>query len=132
MTGNHGSYDYWIVKLAPEPVGVDDLFTQAGNLEIFPNPASNAVSLSISAEEPSFNLVISDLLGREISQQTVPNGGLVDVSTLDNGLYLLTATTPQGQVYFLYVSNRRCFTVIPLFISCLREPTPIARWVLAN
>jgi len=42
---------------------------------------------------------ITDLLGRELKQQSVLNNGTMDVSALPNGLYLVTATAHSGQVY---------------------------------
>jgi len=42
---------------------------------------------------------ITDLLGRELKQQSVLNNGNLDVSALPSGFYLITATAPSGQVY---------------------------------
>ncbi|MBK6997754.1 MAG: T9SS type A sorting domain-containing protein [Lewinellaceae bacterium] len=47
----------------------------------------------------TLTLNITDLLGRQLRHQTISNGGSADISTLPNGLYLLTATTPSGKVF---------------------------------
>jgi len=98
-SGNHGGRDFWVVKLSPESVGTEDILTQSSNLEIYPNPASHSITLQLASEEPILTLRITDLLGRQRSHQTISNGGNVDISTLPNGLYLLTATTPSGVVF---------------------------------
>jgi len=97
LTENKGKTDFWIVKLAPESTPTSTLFTQP--LNIYPNPASQAITISVPTEDPSLSLGILDLLGRELHRQTIPNGGNADISRMPNGLYLLTATTPSGRVY---------------------------------
>jgi len=97
LTENKGKNDFWIVKLAPESTPTSTLFTHP--LNIFPNPASQAITISVPTEDPSLSLGILDLLGRELHRQTLPNGGSADISTLPSGLYLLTATTPSGKVF---------------------------------
>jgi len=97
LTENKGKTDLWIVKLAPESTPTSTPATQP--LNIFPNPASEAITISVPREDPSLSLGIIDLLGREIHRQTLPNGGSADISNLPNGLYLLTATTPSGRVF---------------------------------
>jgi len=97
-SGNHGGRDFWVVKLSPESVGTEDFLTQSSNVEIYPNPASHSITLQLVSEEP-LTLNITDLLGRQLRHQTISNGGSADISTLPNGLYLLTATTPSGKVF---------------------------------
>ncbi|MFN0176603.1 MAG: T9SS type A sorting domain-containing protein [Saprospiraceae bacterium] len=102
VSGNHGSADYWVIKLSPESVGTEDApAAMAGNLEIYPNPAHQFVSLKTVSEEPVLSVRISDLLGRAISHQSILNPSTVemDISALPSGLYLVTATSPSGRVY---------------------------------
>lgn len=106
VSGNHGlgtangTYDYWVVKLSPENVGTAEISAnQTGLLEIFPNPATTNTNLKISLEESSLAVTISDIQGRQISQPIIPNGGNLDVSKLDNGVYTIVATTPSGKLY---------------------------------
>ncbi|MFN0174968.1 MAG: T9SS type A sorting domain-containing protein [Saprospiraceae bacterium] len=97
LTENKGKTDLWIVKLAPESTPISTPATQP--LNIYPNPASQAITLQVSSQDLSLALGITDFLGRLISQQTISNGGNVDIASLANGLYFLTATTPSGKVF---------------------------------
>jgi hypothetical protein len=97
VSGNHGNQDFWIVKLSPESSSTTSPETQA--LEIYPNPAQQSISLNIGTQEPALTVYISDLLGQRISFKTSLNGQDIDVATLPNGIYLITATTTQGKVY---------------------------------
>ena len=102
VSGNHAAntFDYWVVKLGPEQVDVNDLPSNPiGYLEIFPNPANSTVSISILAEEISLEVSITDAQGRRISHQTIPNGGNLDTSNLVNGIYSILATTPSGLIF---------------------------------
>ena len=47
VSGNHGtmpSPDFWIVKLAPDNVGIDETKEQ-GRISIYPNPASGTITV---------------------------------------------------------------------------------------
>ena len=108
VSGFHGVQDFWVVKLSPESVGFDDLPSNAP-LALFPNPAVQSISLNIpvlssvvsieTVDEPTLTVLITNLLGQELSHQTILKGQRVDVATLPNGIYLITATTTQGKVY---------------------------------
>ncbi|MBK6996275.1 MAG: T9SS type A sorting domain-containing protein [Lewinellaceae bacterium] len=98
-SGNQGESDFWVVKLSHESVGTEDIATQSSYLEIYPNPASHNITLQLASEEPALTLRITDLLARQLSHQTISNGGSADISALPNGFYLLTATTPSGKVF---------------------------------
>ncbi len=97
VSGVQGYNDFWIVKLSPEssPTSAPSSLP----LEIFPNPATQTISLQIPSEEPTLSVCITDLLGREINLQTIPSSQEIDISSLPNGFYLVTATTPSGKVF---------------------------------
>jgi len=100
VSGNHGGWDGWLVKLAPESVGtMETLANPEGHLEVFPNPASHTVSLKIASEETILTVNISDMSGRTTRQYRIQNGGDMDISDLPNGTYLVIASTPSGKVY---------------------------------
>jgi hypothetical protein len=105
---NRGNSDFWVVKLAPESVGTNTSTPQAVALSLFPNPATHSINIQIPTTGPFTEttpnqasspvlVTITDLLGRECSTQTITNGGNVNLATLPNGFYLLTATTSTGQ-----------------------------------
>ena len=97
VSGNHGSSDFWVVKLSP--LSSPTTTPQTLPIEIFPNPATTSISLKTPTDVSTLNLSITDLLGRELSRQTITNGGNANISALPNGLYLITATTDSGKVY---------------------------------
>jgi len=99
VSGNHGGSDAWIVKLYSSPVDVKDIHIQVAQMEVFPNPADQLVSVKVSLEEPIITVSLYNLLGQQVSHQTILNGGSVSVSQLANGLYLLTANTHSGEVF---------------------------------
>ncbi len=99
--GNHGGGDFWIVKLSPSSSPTSA--PSSAPLEIFPNPATNTISirkpLDSTQEEAALNMSIYDLLGRELSRQTTSYSGEIDISALPNGLYMVIATTLPGKVF---------------------------------
>lgn len=98
VTGNHGGYDAWVVKLNPVSVDVEEAWPTE-IVTLFPNPANQMVYVSIAPEEIMMSISISDLQGQQISQQTIQNGGGLEVSSLPNGMYSIVATTPSGRVF---------------------------------
>ncbi|MFN0033531.1 MAG: T9SS type A sorting domain-containing protein [Saprospiraceae bacterium] len=99
---NSGNACFGNVKVVEgAPVSIKDLFvpTQTGLLKLSPNPASHSISLKTSSDAPSMIVRIADMMGRQISQQSLPNGGSLDISSLANGLYSVSATTPSGMVF---------------------------------
>ena len=97
VSGNHGEQDMWIVKLSPETISSTQ--SPLTPLSIFPNPAHTSITLQIPTPESTLHVSINDLLGRTLSQQTITNGGQIDIAALPTGLYLLSATTEAGEVY---------------------------------
>ena len=106
VSENKGKNDYWVVKLAPESSSTTEI--QPQTLQCYPNPSPKYVYLQIpdlsSSETPlQLQVSISNLLGQKISSQFLTQNGLepavLDISTLPNGLYLISATLPSGQVY---------------------------------
>jgi hypothetical protein len=93
----NGKSDYWIVKLAPESSPTTQPTTQPLNL--YPNPATQAITIQIPDTESTLNIQITDLIGRELGRQTIPNGGTVDIKSLPNGVYLVSARTESGEVF---------------------------------
>ena len=101
LTEHIGKSDFWVVKLSPASVGVQDLpaFHTAAHLEAFPNPAHQAISISIPDNNSTISVSISDLLGKQILRQNIQNSGVIDVSSFANGMYLVVATDYLGKVY---------------------------------
>ncbi len=101
-TYNRGLPDYWVVKLSPETTS-STLSPLAHNpLELYPNPTSQSITVQIPGEldETRLSVRITDLLGREILQRACNNGETLDLAQLPNGMFLLSATSASGKVFF--------------------------------
>jgi len=94
---NKGKTDFWVVKLSPESSPTSEVHAKI--LKIFPNPATNTISIKIPEEAYTLFVQITDLLGQVLSHQTISTNQTVDVSTLPNGLYILSAVTTSGKVF---------------------------------
>ena len=108
VSGNHGGADFWVVKLSPESVGIPDIPTQSAQLDIFPNPAQQSITLFIptlsagdltEAGEASVSVSISNLLAQVVAYKTISNGGSLDIGMLPKGSYFVRASTPSGKLY---------------------------------
>jgi hypothetical protein len=97
VSGNHGSYDFWLVKLAPY-VGVDEIHAEENSISLFPNPASNQLAVS-SRQTAAEKIEIFNHLGAEVFQSQIPNIKsqiLIDVSQLPSGIYFVKVKTDKG------------------------------------
>ena len=102
VSGVQGKSDFWIIKLSSESSPTSEVETQA--LQVYPNPAKNTLYLNIpassgAAETQTLSVQITDFLGRVLSHQTISLDQSIDLSALPNGLYLLSAITPDGVVF---------------------------------
>ncbi len=94
---NSGNSCWGNVKVVEgAPLGVNDLI-QVEKLALSPNPASHSICLKIASDAPSMAVSIYSMEGRKVSEQTISNGGNLDISALENGLYSVIATTPSGK-----------------------------------
>ena len=75
VLGNHGLYDYWIVKLFPYPAAIPAATAEGNGVVLIPNPGSHGFTVmmtGLSAENG--RLVLSDAQGRQVAEVTVHNG----------------------------------------------------------
>lgn len=77
------------VKLACGTLSVTDF--DISNITVYPNPVKSTLNFS---EEVS-NIKITDLTGRTV-KQTAASTQSLDVAALQNGTYIITATTKEG------------------------------------
>jgi hypothetical protein len=94
-----GAHDYWIVKLGPDILGIDEA-NASSTLSIFPNPGKGTFNLQLSnLTAPIAEVTVSDLLGRVVLQKkiSVTDPHISEELTLPNakGLYLLKVKTGQ-------------------------------------
>jgi hypothetical protein len=99
VTGHHGFRDSWVVKLGSS-TGTEDPGDMVAGLTIYPNPAGREVRLAIQGRAFKMQCAsVTDMLGRTVLNfGPNPLNQKLDVSTLPNGLYTVTASLPDGEV----------------------------------
>lgn len=90
ITGGHDIYDYWVVKLSPEQLSNQSF--EKLNLSIYPNPTKNILNLKFPNDDVIENLIISDLLGKEVLNSN-ENSKQINVNNLSKGLYIINASS---------------------------------------
>lgn len=85
LTGNHGAEDIWVLKLNPAGVNTPFLAENKSQIAVFPNPASNYLSIKNTSNNPVPYEII-DLHGRSIQKSNIM--GSIDISFLQAGLYV--------------------------------------------
>ena len=76
-------------------LGIEEVITDNISAKVYPNPVSN--DLNIECGEKIESLDIYDALGRKvISKENTPKSTAIDVSNLDNGIYILKLRTAKG------------------------------------
>lgn len=93
VTGNHGNFDMWVVKLAPDSLSAN--IFGAPESHFYPNPVQNQIQTAM----PVTSYKINDLSGKLIMQEAQFSGQSIDVSGLAKGMYLLEAA--QGETTFM-------------------------------
>lgn len=77
--------------------GIIGYFTEAGNINLYPNPASSAISVELGDVSNGGLCKVYDILGEEIISKTFTgNKFSIDVSGLAKGLYLLKVENENG------------------------------------
>ncbi len=64
-------------------------------INVYPNPTNGSVTVTMNAEFASIELV--DAQGKVIAVSTVNNGGIVDLTSVERGVYFLRVKTEKGQ-----------------------------------
>lgn len=98
VSGNHGVNDAWVLKLGGS-VGVQYAPSLLSQLDVCPNPANGSIALKITGDESWMSARILDMQGRVVSEQSLQNGGILDVSLLPKGYYFASATTLSGKSF---------------------------------
>jgi hypothetical protein len=99
--GPLGSNNVSLVLNTTEVVSVDDIFANAIDLAIFPNPATAEISLPLLFDANDNKATFFQLTN--INGQTVKSGYLnsttIDINDIANGQYILLLSTDSGDVY---------------------------------
>ncbi|MBL7806605.1 MAG: T9SS type A sorting domain-containing protein [Saprospiraceae bacterium] len=97
VSGNHGSTDYWIVKLAPETSTTQT--PTAIPLNLYPNPATTWITLNLPIIEQNMQVNITDEQGKLLLSRTIRTDEKLDIALLPKGVYWVSAVSKSGQVY---------------------------------
>jgi len=91
VSGNHGSYDIWVVKLSPKiATGIEENI-KSSFISVFPNPANTKLQLP----EKLKTIKIYNLNGQ--LQQTDTETDYIDIQSLNNATYFIKGITQNGQ-----------------------------------
>lgn len=94
ISGNHGYFDFWVVKLHPDGMATEDISQNA--ISIYPNPVKNM--LYISSADSIESISVYNLLGQKI--RTIQGNRqmlmYIDVSDLNKGPYIIYINTKKG------------------------------------
>lgn len=118
VTGNHGDYDYWIIKLAStsttQNIAIkqatdNSAFSQTDNniqVTVSPNPFTSFIRIQSNTSLYNAGVSIYDMNGKLFYNNTINITGIVDLpgGNLPRGNYILNISTTTGV--------RKSFTVI--------------------
>ncbi|HLP95844.1 MAG TPA: T9SS type A sorting domain-containing protein [Saprospiraceae bacterium] len=97
VSGVHGVADYWIVKLAPETSSTQS--PTAIPLNLYPNPATQWITLNLPIIEQHMQVNITDEQGRVLQTRSIRTDEKLDIAALPLGVYWVSAVSKSGQVY---------------------------------
>lgn len=105
VTGNHGDYDFWIVKLSDAAHNlVMKNMAVVNNLSftLSPNPAVTFIQLNINSDKPVALLEVTNSRGNIILQENISINAKqqlqVDVSKFHTGVYNVTISTANNTI----------------------------------
>ena len=94
---NRGKNDFWILKLSPETISAAEA-AAADPILLYPNPATDAVTISVPEPFSELQIIITDASGIVVLQKDVINGSTLPLTGLPAGVYTLQARMPDGRV----------------------------------
>lgn len=96
ITGNHGGNDVLLVKIAAT-VGTKDVSDPENMLAVFPNPASEVITVTLPLDAFPAMVSISDAKGKIVL--TAANTARLTVSSLPVGVYWISVLTTSGRLF---------------------------------
>lgn len=96
VTGTKYNYSPYIGSVNVTAGINDEAF---GNIEVYPNPAQDYITVYFDQFDSKVNMTIKDMSGKTVlSKNTISNSNKLDVSNLSNGMYILTIQSETGLV----------------------------------
>ena len=90
VTGNHGQYDYWVVKLGSAPLNIKNQKTDV-DISIFPNPSNRKFTVQLS--QNANYIEILNILGQEVDKREIKMQGEINFEINETGIYFLKIYT---------------------------------------
>jgi hypothetical protein len=99
VSGNHGDYDVWVVKLTSKSItnSLTEISNSNEKLTVYPNPLNN--KFSIQFNEPIFKITLMDMLGNLVYTNDSGNKEYYIPENLHSGSYMLEIETPKGRLH---------------------------------
>lgn len=96
-------FDYYSYKT----VGLNMTAAQTGQISLYPNPATDNISVLNETGTEFTSLSIMDINGKRLSEQTLDHITTlrIPVNTLPQGMYLLELKSENGPVYKKFMKN---------------------------
>jgi hypothetical protein len=90
VTGPHGLYDMWVVKLGAVITGVDDSEQSGINYSVYPNPTTDLLNIKIQPSLVGSTYSLTDLMGKTIiTGKVMEENSVIDISGFAGGMYFL-------------------------------------------
>ncbi len=102
VTGNHGSYDFWVVKLSPEALATESFLVN--NIAIYPNPATTTITIEAGNNTIVDKVIITDVMGKIILQET-QNTKTIAIENLAQGMYILNAYSGEQKMVSKFIKQ---------------------------
>jgi hypothetical protein len=102
VTVNHGQEDFWVVKLAADPLATKDFDENV--LTIYPNPVNDVLHLQLPDQAQIDKVIITDTTGKQIFEQSTGNAE-VNVENLASGVYFIKATANSKELVAKFVKQ---------------------------
>jgi hypothetical protein len=98
VSGNHGEYDYWVVKLSPT-VGIINTQAASENIKIYPNPANNINIELIDQKESILYVKIYNVNGVKVLEKELTQSKTnINLSEYSSGLYIINITDSKNEI----------------------------------
>lgn len=95
VSGNHGNKDFWVVKLEPDDIGVNEI-SEKKMLNIFPNPANSQVNVKTAGKLIGGVYTVYDYTGKAVLSEKINKENiLIKLDNLSDGIYLLKIQTEE-------------------------------------
>lgn len=85
VSGCHGSYDFWVVKLGPDTLSTNDFSEES--ISLYPNPSIDIIYISTAYSFSESNVRLFDTIGKTMAIHFENNS--INISSLASGIYYL-------------------------------------------